>query len=211
MSRYLSESPRLSRRTAALSGIVGLHLLVIYMFASGLAIKLVPVPDPPTVVDVTEARRPPPTAPQLPDPTLQRVTPDIIPIPPVIEEPPDPVIENRISIPDVPIVGPTTPSVVTDEAPPIRVLGQNYLPNSEDYYPPDLRRVGVEGATTVLACVDEKGALVRGSPTVEQSSGNLRLDAGALTVARAGRYARSVQGTTPVPNCFRIRIGFRMR
>jgi TonB family protein len=213
MSQYLREPRGLSRRTVALGGIVGLHVLVVYMFASGLAIKWVQLPDTPTFADVTEAPRPPAEAPpQPPDPTLQRVTVDTVPVPSLVEPPLDLTDDTaRISLPEIPLIVPATPSAVTEAPATIRVLGQNHLPNSEDYYPPDMRRLGIEGATVVQACVDEQGALVHGSPTVEQSSGNVRLDTGALNVARAGRYARSVQGTTPVPNCFRFRIGFLMR
>jgi TonB family protein len=92
---------------------------------------------------------------------------------------------------------------------PIRPLGANQLPNTEDYYPPDLRRLEVQGATNVRVCVDAQGVR-QGEPVIEESSGNARLDLGALNIARHGRYARSVQGTTPVGNCFRFRIAFKI-
>jgi TonB family protein len=94
--------------------------------------------------------------------------------------------------------------------PPIRLIGRNQLPNTSDFYPPALIRQGVEGAAVVRVCVDEKGSR-RGEPAVEQSSGNARLDAGAIGVARAGQYARAMQGDTPVPVCHRIRIGFNLK
>ncbi len=123
---------------------------------------------------------------------------------------PGPIGDGEITVdPRPPIV---TPQHVGPPAPvPVRVLGQNRFPNSEDYYPAGERRLGIEGSATVRACVDENGTLVQGGPTVEQSSGNAHLDAGALNVARAGRYARSVQGATPVPNCFRFRVGFQIK
>jgi TonB family protein len=94
--------------------------------------------------------------------------------------------------------------------PPVRMLGTNQLPDAEEFYPPELRRLGVEGASYVRVCVDRAGVR-QGDPRIEQSSGNARLDEGAVNVARHGRYARSVQGDAPVPNCYHFRIVFRMR
>jgi TonB family protein len=210
MSQYFPVSQSFSRRTVALGGIAGLHVLVVYMFASGLAVKLIPAAQRAVEASVTVVRRElPPVAPTK-TPTMEQFQVSEVSIPRVIEDPGPTgdtaiTLDNRPPIPD-PVIGEDF-----DFPPPIRVLGQNRLPNSEDYYPPDMRRQGLEGSTIVRACVDVKGALVPGSPSVEQSSGQARLDAGALNVARAGRYARSMQGTKPVPNCFRIKIGFQMK
>lgn len=209
MRHYLQEARGLSRRGVALGGIIALHISVIYMFASGLAIKLLPLPPTEVLATVTQTVRPPETAPNLMPPALTRI---------VVDPPPDPGFDppkddSATTIERIPLVVLTPPQVpvATKEAPPaIRVLGQNRFPNSEDYYPPDLRREGVQGATIVRACVGENGRL-SSRPSVEQSSGNSRLDAGAIKVAEAGRYAKSVQGTNPVPNCFRVRVGFQMR
>ena len=89
-------------------------------------------------------------------------------------------------------------------------MGKNWLPNSQDYYPPDLIRSGVQGNAQLRVCVDEAGHL-SGPPVVEQTSGNARLDQGALNVVRAGRYARAVRGDTPVPNCYEFRIVFSLK
>jgi TonB family protein len=86
-------------------------------------------------------------------------------------------------------------------------MGKHQLPDTEDYYPPDLRRQGIQGATNVRVCVDERGVR-QGEPTIEKSSGNDRLDLGAVNIARHGRYARSVQGVMPVGNCYRFKIIF---
>jgi TonB family protein len=208
MSHYL-ESSGLSRHSAALGGIIGLHILVIYLFATGLVIKVLPNRVEPLVATVTDAPRPPLEATPLPGPRLDTFAIQIPSVPtPVQTAPEDPPRDT--------ILAPDRPSAFADPGPlirdplPIRLIGQNRFPDSEDYYPSDLRRMGIEGAAIVQACVDEQGAL-RGNPVIERSSGNPRLDAGALNVARAGRYARSIQGTTQVPNCFHIRIGFRMK
>jgi TonB family protein len=103
----------------------------------------------------------------------------------------------------------TGSSTVVPAAPPIRTIGTNQLPNSADYYPPDMRRLNVQGATNVRVCVDAQGAPL-GDPTIEESSGFPRLDVGALNVAKHGRYTKSMQGGTPVGNCFRFRIAFKI-
>ena len=207
---YLFQTPQaMSRRTVALGGIAGLHVLVVYMFATGLAIKLLPAPVPPIKASITEVPRDPPTVPPPPQPTLQdfHEIDSRVP-PPIVAPPPGEAGITVVSTPPVPI----TRTIVEPVPPaPIRALGPNHLPNTEDYYPADMRRQGIEGATIVQACVDERGVLVEGSPTIEQSSGHARLDAGALNVARAGHYARSMQGTTAVRNCFRFKVGFQMK
>ena len=73
------------------------------------------------------------------------------------------------------------------------------MPDTQEYYPPALIREGIEGAAYVRVCAWMRRGTRRGEPTLEQSSGNAQLDVGALNVARHGRYARAVQGSTPVP------------
>ena len=92
---------------------------------------------------------------------------------------------------------------------PIRQIGSNVLPNSVDFYPPSLIRENVQGATNMRVCVDAQGVR-QGEATIEQTSGNALLDRAALEMARHGRYARAMQGDTPVGNCYRFRITFRI-
>jgi len=210
MSHYFQRSHGLSRRSVALGGIITLHVLVIYMFANVLAITILPKPPQEFIANVMETVRPAPEVRPPSDPKLSPVmVQDVIRIPPIVLTPPDPPIASSLTGGEEPLI-PAQPATTVREPPaPIRVLGQNRFPDSEDYYPPPLKRLGIEGAAVVRACVNEMGTL-SGIPVIEQSSGNAGLDAGAMNVARAGRYARSVQGTTPVPNCFRVRVGFQM-
>ena len=93
---------------------------------------------------------------------------------------------------------------------PIQLIGTNRIPNAESYYPASLKRQGVEGATVVKTCVDERGRL-QGDPVVQRSSGYEAFDKGAIEAARDGRYARATQGGRPVPNCYSFRINFVMK
>jgi TonB family protein len=202
-------SPALSQRAVILGVIVAFHIVLVYLLASGLGatsvnfvfepIKAKVYEDPPDV-----AQPPPP-----PDPTFVQPRVDVGP-------PPDISIAHDIADTGTALTlpaadpQPVTPPAVQTRIEPIHVVGRHQLPNTEDYYPPSLRRLGVEGATNVNVCVDERGKRT-GEPTVIESSGNARLDEGALDVARAGRYARSARGATFVPNCYGFRIIFKMQ
>jgi len=196
-------------RLTALTGIVALHALIAYLLLTALVQQPNAEPPPPTKVSFTPdvPRKPPPLPPlptRPPDPTV--VIPNL-PIP--LVRPPDPVAR------EAPVSGPVieTPGAAgTAQAAelPIRVLGRHWLPSSEAYYPADLIRNDVQGDAQVRVCIDGAGRLA-GAPVLERSSGNARLDQGALNIARAGRYARAVRGNTPVANCYQFHIVFTMR
>lgn len=205
MNYHFPQVDFLSRRALAFSGIAAFHVLIAYLLLTALV-------------------QPAPRAPDTPMEGIVLPTPDPVPPAPVADFHPS-APTGRIPVPPLdPSVPPRDPSPLAPDAVvsppaggsagiaadvPIRTIGTNQLPNSEDYYPPDLRRLNVQGATNVRVCVDARGTRV-GDPLVEESSGNARLDLGAVNVARHGRYARSVQGDTPVASCFRFRISFKI-
>jgi TonB family protein len=205
MTSSFMPTTTVSRRALAAGAILVLHLLVAYLFVTGL------------IPAVTHEIQPHITGVFLPQPPPTHQPPPLVtlgtPAPPSIPDPGVPQLHMDQSVPappaDFTIPAPGTAGTAAGGVP-IRVLGHNLLPDSESYYPPDLRRLGVQGATAVRACVDAGGQRI-GEPQIEQSSGNARLDSGALNVVRHGRFARSVQGDTPVPNCFDFRIVFRLR
>jgi len=79
--------------------------------------------------------------------------------------------------------------VIAPRPEPLVVVGRHRLPNTEDYYPPHEKRLGIEGTSVVRVCVDETGRR-QGEPVIERSSGNARLDEGALNIARRAIRAR---------------------
>jgi TonB family protein len=208
MYHSIRQSQVLSRRAVVLGGIAGLHIVVISLIASGLGTRLAQLVDPPMkvgyVVDEVIPWEPPPP---VDAPTLEAPATDLGP-PPVVNVDFDPGATALTAPPLTPV--PPRVESRPGPPPPVRLVGRNQLPNTSDFYPPALIRQGVEGAAVVRVCVDEKGVR-RGEPVVEQSSGNTRLDEGAIGVARAGQYAHAVQGDTPVPVCHRIRIGFNLK
>ena len=205
MTHHFPEPELISRRTVAAGGILALHLLVAYLLMTSLIAPVeVPKEPPPIVGFVPDAGPAPPPTEALP------YRPPLVS---TIDVPTPPRISDAAPVPRDPPLTPAAPSASPAQAgsavAPIRVVGRNRLPNTEDYYPPDLRREGVQGATDVRVCVDGNGVR-QGDPVVERSSGNARLDLGAVNVARHGSYARALQGDTPMPNCYGFRIVFRI-
>lgn len=206
MRYHFADGQFLSQRAVAVGSILALHVLFAYL----LLTSLVQAPD----IPMTRMR--------------VVITPSITPVDPVQQRadfrPPEPGRIQQPSEPRVSVPEPLAPvdtraprldavgggSAATAVAAPVRLIGRNQLPDTQEYYPAEERRLGIEGAANVRVCVNEAGAL-SGEPAIEASSGNARLDAGAMNVARHGRYARSVQGDTPVGNCFRFRVNFRMK
>jgi hypothetical protein len=208
MAYHFAEPDRLSGRALAIAGILALHVLAAYLLVTGLVQTVIHDKGKSlSVIFITEPA--PPRAPPTPvtkvDFTTTRVPRERLPLPRL----PDP--EPEVPAPPAADSANAPTAAVAPAAPDaIRILGKNQMPDTQEYYPPALIREGIGGAAYVRVCVDEKG-LRRGEPTIEQSSGNAQLDLGALNVARHGRYARAVQGSTPVPYCYRFHIAFRFR
>jgi protein TonB len=202
-------SPALSQRAVMFGAIVALHVVLVYLFASGLAVTTVKRVFESSIVDLIDEPQknqqapPPPTPVDFTPPS----EPDLGPLPD-INVPADSGSGTTITLP--PPIGETRVIDTPPRVEPIHLVGKHQLPNTEDYYPPSLRRLGVEGATSISVCVDERGKRT-GEPTVTESSGNARLDEGALAIARVGKYARSARGETFVPNCYGFKIIFQMQ
>ncbi|MBS0378967.1 MAG: energy transducer TonB [Proteobacteria bacterium] len=205
MSYHVPALPLVTPRTLAVGGILALHVLLVYLLATGLIQHILP-PVPPSI-KVTLA---PDAVRSTPPPPLSRT---------VLENPKIPQEENipqlyppdsaaLTAIPPVADTPPTGGGTAEPQKVPLRILGKNLLPDSESYYPPDKIRLGISGASYVRVCVDSRGVR-QGDPALEQTSGDSGLDAAALNVARHGQYAHALQGDQPVPTCFRFRIVFR--
>jgi TonB family protein len=202
----------LSRRTVAVFGIIGLHALIIYGFATGLVhnviIKIVPpvtvVPTVPRVID-----RPPP----LPtNPTFRQI--------PLVHRDADvPKFDVDNDAPQVvAAVEPTQIAPTTATLPPPHAVNRvgggpgKAFPNSSDFYPPPEIRGRVEGTVGVNVCTDERGRLTA-APTIVKSSGSAGLDQGALRLAKAGsgRYRPTVEDGRPVNSCYSFQVTFNLR
>ena len=202
-----SDPSYFSRRTTIFLFIVGLHVIVIYAFATGLGHALIhPLPEPMKI----KVLSPPIThdsPPPLPHPNLG--VPRLIP----------PKFQQTFQFPDetTTVTDSNSEPLPGPPAPPFPPHGVNRVlggpgagfPNTGDYYPQISRRLGETGVTTVRVCVDGNGRLST-DPVVAQSSGSPRLDSGALALAKAGsgHYRSTTENGRPVSYCYPFRIRF---
>jgi protein TonB len=209
MNPSIQTAQVLPARAVLFLGIAGFHALLAYAFASGLINQTIKIlrPEQFKVIDLTppEVQRPPP--PPLTQPTLYQT--DTVPLPdlPPLNMEPDP--GTTITLPRETIATAGTPVAPVPVPPPVRLVGRNVMPNTADYYPASEVRFGYEGTTGIRSCVNADGRL-DGSPVVESSSGRPLLDKAAVRLAQDGKYAKAMQGDTPVPNCYRLRVTFTL-
>jgi len=202
MAAYVHDSGYAQRRTVVFLGIVGVHVLLIYAFSSGLAMKAVELIAPPidtTIIDeeVKQDEPPPPPPPEFERPPVQIVAPEIsITVP--VDAPPPPIT----NVTTRPVPPPPPPPPGTRLA---RVSG----PNTEDYYPSISRNAGEEGRPMVRVCIGENGKL--DSAEIGESSGFPRLDEAAIRVAKASRYKAATQAGKPIAQCANLPIRFSLK
>jgi TonB family protein len=83
--------------------------------------------------------------------------------------------------------------------------------NPIDYYPKAAKRRGEEGAPIVMACVGADNKLLR-EPEIVESSGFPELDAAAIKVAKATRYAAATENGVALPeSCLKFKVKFVIR
>ena len=209
MAAYVHDTDYFTRRTAVLALIIGLHVFILWAFATGLARKAIEVLAPPIQTDILQEEKSKNEPPPPPPPELKRQ---------VVEVPPPDI---NIAMPEV---GPQTSAItarVAEKAPaPIAKaavaatavgLGKGF-PNVDDYYPDASRRLGEEGLTVVDVCVGPDGKLTE-PPKVNKSSGHERLDQAAVKVASvgSGRFKPATEDGKPVAKCTQLPIRFKLR
>ncbi len=197
----------LPRRAAVLLVIISLHLAAAFAFIYGVRLREMPIPKPPMTWKIYSDPKPVTPPPLLPSPQFEPGAVKIPALPPLGLLPP--------ASPETfqPIAQPTLSAPASGPAP-VRVSGGigKGFPATEDFYPSSAIRLGESGLTAVSVCVDEHGRLTS-EPTVAISSGNPRLDGGALALARAGsgRYRSTTENGRAVSACFQIRVRFTLR
>ncbi len=213
MTAYVHDSQFFSRRAVVFLLIIGLHVFIIWAFASGLARRAIESMAPPLQTDIVEEVQKHDEPPPPPPPQMER--------PPVEIPPPEvnidlPVETTSTAIQDV--TDKPVPKAPPPPPPPVRQAvrvgprpGKGF-PNTEDYYPAAAKRLGEEGTVTVHVCVDPKGKLSE-DPTVAKTSGNARLDDGALKLAKAGsgHYTPGTEDGNPIASCTSYNIKFELR
>jgi hypothetical protein len=109
-----------------------------------------------------------------------------------------------------PITTSTQSTVSPPRAPDGRVVPSPSLPERCEVAPTAPAGTHrASGRSVVCVCTDEKGALIR-DPTIAESSGDPRVDSGALKMARvdSGRYSPPTLNGQPQSACFRFAIDF---
>jgi TonB family protein len=205
---YGSHAPqRWSRHPGAMLVIIVFHAVVIYTFANlfnhaGHDPVITPVKA--RFLDVKPEKNAP-----LPRPIVKFTGTPIEPL--VINDrfafPTDPQsITVPTGGPDIGGGGTTGESVIVPGGP-----GAGF-PSAEDHYPAPAKWLGEQGSAAVRVCVDASGKLT-GLPTVAQSTGSPRLDAGAIQLAEAGsgHYRPARKDGRPVSSCFAFRVTFRLQ
>lgn len=210
MASYAHDSGYASRRTAAFFAIVGLHVLLIWGFASGLAKSVVTElvrdvqvsiikqdekeiePPPPPKIEIDN--KPPPV--QIPPPIINIAIPVERPIAVVTDKPAPPPPPRP------------APAPVMQPVKPIQFRSP---PDIDSYYPDQARRLEQTGSPIVRWCVNPDGKR-DGEPTVVTSSGFELLDAAAIKLIREARYtaARGPDGK-PMHSCKELKVTFRLR
>ena len=203
MAAQVNDASFITRRGIVAALIIGLHLLMFWALASGLAQRVVSVLAPPLEADIVE---------EVPDDE-----PPPPPPPPEMERPPVEVPPPEVAI-DIPMETTTAIQDVTDKPPPPapppppRVAGSAAKMKSaadpDQFYPPGAKRREEQGSPVVQACVGANGRLVR-EPVVTETSGFPELDGAAVKVAKANRYSPATEGGTALPeSCVKFKVKF---
>ena len=208
---YPHDSGVLSRRSATLVLVAGLHIAILYALIVGLnphLRSLVPPPLETRILPHPHQDLPPLPIPP-PTPT-HTVIDEVIPEFPPIDTGAD---KDLPAVRETPRDGPQLPPQTAQHVA-SRVQGGpgSGFPNTDDYYPSAAKFLQEQGVATVRVCVDANGRLTS-DPVTVQGSGSARLDAGALQLAKAGsgHYRATTEDGRPVSACYPFRVRFQLR
>jgi TonB family protein len=211
MSAYAQhDAGHFSGRSGTLFIVLSLHALLFYGLITAVSHIHVSTVDPLQNLPQTN----PPLQPlplQVPEPRLSGVPLQMPPPDFHLRTDPDPntvVTTEGSKEPPMPFIPQSPPEAVH------QVLGGPGVgfPNTDDFYPPQARRLDEQGVGTVQVCVDTNGRLTA-DPTLVQGTGSARLDDGALKLARAGsgHYRATTENGRPVNSCYAFRVRFQLK
>jgi|SRR5580658_9595872 TonB family protein len=204
---FAEAPPFLPRRTVAVVLIGALHTLVIIGLAAGIGHTILKPAEQRAQASVlpNEVRQSA-SPPAFGGPTFVRVVPRVPDVPLIPRTGGEPAAAAAAATAAGPPAVAATPKVT-------RVTGglAQGFPNT-DFYPATSVRLDERGVATVHVCVNESGRLTA-EPTIAQSSGSPRLDAGALRLARAGsgHYQPTTEDGRPVSSCYSFAVRFQLQ
>ena len=205
MSAYVQDTQIFTRRTVVLFAIIALHLLILWVLATGLATRAIEMVAPPIQTQIVQQTKqtvkPPP-----PPPELQRQQ---VEVPPPVINIQVPAAEQTHAITVVKQVVRAAPAPAPVHVTPLSIRGA--LPPTDDYYPDASRRLGEQGTALVKLCVGPGGRVV-GTPAIQKSSGSSRLDQAALryALATSGHFSPETRNGTVVTVCTALPIRFQL-
>jgi protein TonB len=207
MAAQVQDSSFFTRRGIVAVVIIGMHVLLAWGLASGLARKVVEVLAPPIEADIVEEIKDEDEPPPPPPPEMER--------PPVEVPPPEVAIDLPMETSSTAIQDVTDRPPPPAPPPPPRIAGSpakmTRPVNPDDYYPPGSIRREEQGSPVVQACVGSNGRLLR-DPVVTDTSGFPDLDAAAVKVAKATRYAAGTEGGSALPeSCIKFKVKFVLK
>jgi protein TonB len=207
MLYHKRDTDYLSRRSVALLAIILLHVLAIYILASGFASSHVRYAS--TIIQTRLL--PPDKIQQLPPPPPPQVN--------LVEDAPIQVIAPEIDLPipaDALQPPVQIPAAETDEAPtapaPVMLSGPTSRPrpisgpDGRERYPKESIVAKETGTPTITICVSATGTV--DSVQVTRSSGFPRLDEAAVGIGRDFRFKPAMRQGQPVPVCVSYGVKF---
>ena len=87
-------------------------------------------------------------------------------------------------------------------------LNPETSPNVTDFYPPEARARGEQGAVAMRICTGPSGEMSK-APEIIESSGSSELDSAAQDWATAASWIPATRQNSAVEGCTRVRIEFR--
>lgn len=205
-----------SRKTASqqftgIGFVVGLHLIAIYLVASGLAHQAIDAVSGPIETKVIEEAKPkqeelPPPPPKLQTPPPYVPPPDLDIAAEVQQAPTEShAIAAVTNKPAPTVVAPPTPDVEPRFDPRGRY---NAFPDNE--YPSQSRRLGEEGKVTLAILVQPDNSV--GEVKVVQSSGFERLDSAAMDwYSKRGRFLAGMKDGKPIASWKTLVVTFKLK
>ena len=207
MSAYVQTN---SKNRAISFAVIGLfHVFMIWALANGLGQKIIKIIVPPLQTDIVEEikkddKPPPPPPPEIERPQVE-LPPPVVSIDIPVDAPVTTALTDVTTRPTPPPAAPA-PRETVRKAP---KSDPNRNPPTDDYYPPSAKRLGVEGVTTVKACIGPDGK-VTGDPSLVKGSGNDSIDEAALKYARKTRWIPGTEDGKPAQFCIPFAVRFKL-
>ena len=201
--------PSNNRRLIVLGVCVLVYAIVIYLVQSGLGKMMVERIKGPLETRLIEEAQIEHEAPPPPPPTFKGPPPVVIDMPAVnaiVEAPAQATITETAK----PKVEAPPPVIKQDVIVPPRQDKRRPISSPDEIYPSMSKRLGEEGAVTLLLTLNEEGRVVDAS--VKESSGFERLDNAALADAKKGwRFLPGTVNGKPASMQLPFRVVFKMQ